>query len=152
MTKPFSAAESLIRIQNLLYNYSQKQQWIESLDSQEKEQLNVENNFVQKDKEWIDQLYHIIAEDAEEGIDVEKLASKMFLSQRQLTRKTKAIIGIPPAKLIKEIKLDMARKLLESGESYSISEIAYKTGFETHANFSVVFKKRFGKSPKEYSR
>ncbi len=152
LTKPFSAAELLIRIQNLLYNYSQKQLWIESLDSQEVEELKLENNLLQKDKEWIDQLYQIIAEAAEDGIDVDKLASIMCLSPRQLTRRTKAFIGITPAKLIKEIKLDMARKLLESGEPYSIAEIAYKTGFETHANFSVVFKKRFGKSPSEYSR
>ncbi len=42
--------------------------------------------------------------------------------------------------------LRKARKLLETGAAISISEVAYKVGFENQSSFSRLFKNHFGKS------
>jgi AraC-like DNA-binding protein len=35
-------------------------------------------------------------------------------------------------------------------DRYSISEVAYQVGFNTHSSFTVSFKAFYGVSPKEY--
>ena len=64
--------------------------------------------------------------------------------------KLKSITGLSPAKFIKEIRLQTARKQLENGTIISITEVSHNVGFENISTFSSVFKKRFGKSPSEY--
>ena len=57
---------------------------------------------------------------------------------------------LSPAKFIKEVQLQMARKELENGTSLSVKEVAFNNGFELPSTFSKLFKARFGKSPSEY--
>jgi YesN/AraC family two-component response regulator len=45
--------------------------------------------------------------------------------------------------------LKKAIQLLES-ENYSVSEVAYKVGFNDPSYFTRIFKKEYGKAPSEY--
>ena len=104
-----------------------------------------------KEKEFLEELLqHIKASLEEGGITAEMLAGKVFLSQRQLTRKLKVITGLTPGKLIKEVQLQEARRLLEEGSFINIQEVAFSIGYSNPAYFSTAFKKRFGKSPTDY--
>lgn len=58
--------------------------------------------------------------------------------------------GKSPAKVLMEMRLDDARRMLEEG--MHPVDIFYETGFETLAHFSRKFKERFGISPSRYIR
>ncbi len=60
------------------------------------------------------------------------------------------ITGLTPAKFLREIQLQAARKSLEDGKWVSVSDLAYQFGFKQLSTFSALFKKRFGKNPSEY--
>lgn len=163
LTKPFSVPELLIRIQNLLYNFHQRKEWQEQeqkisdepnqhkTDKKTIDNATPQNLVSQDDKIWIDKLKIFIEESlGNTALDAKSLAASVFLSPRQLNRKLKSITGLSPAKFIKEVQLQTARKTLENGAFISISEVAQNHGFEYQGTFSTLFKQRFGKSPREY--
>ncbi|TLX74369.1 response regulator [Labilibacter sediminis] len=82
---------------------------------------------------------------------VGELESALSLSRMQLYRKLKSLVGIPANEFIRDYRLRRAAVLLSEGE-YNITEIIYKTGFSNHSYFTRSFKKKFGKSPKEFSK
>ncbi len=86
----------------------------------------------------------------EQSPSVDELAQFFFLSTRQFHRRLKIATGLTPAKFIREVQLEKARDLLETGKMLSVSETAYSCGFETPDTFSRLYKQRFGKSPSEY--
>ena len=69
----------------------------------------------------------------------------------QFFRKIKAVSGISPNKLIVNIRMKMAADMLRENQ-YTISEIAYQTGFSDPSYFSRVFKSVFQITPKEYQK
>ncbi len=156
LTKPFSVPELLIRVQNLLFNYHQRLDWQSSPEFLEQQSETHEKNdskveIIAKEKEWVDELTSFVENAlSESNLNVDSLATAFFLSSRQLNRKLKAITGLSPAKFIKEIRLQSARKKLEMGAAISVTEVAYDVGFENVSTFSSVFKNRFGKSPSTY--
>jgi len=80
---------------------------------------------------------------------VDELGQEAGLSRMHLFRKMKALTGDSPSDLIKKVRLEKSKELLEKGE-LSISNIAYDTGFSTPGNFSTAFKKFFGDTPAQY--
>lgn len=77
---------------------------------------------------------------------VDELCREVGISERQLQRKLKAITNKSPIQLISSVKLHNAKKLLMT-ETYSISEVAYQSGFNNPSYFAKCFKKEFGMSP-----
>ena len=65
---------------------------------------------------------------------------------RQIFRKS---YGISPLKYINNLKITRAKELIQSG-MYSISDIAFLSGFHDESYFSREFKKATGVSPKNY--
>jgi signal transduction histidine kinase/DNA-binding response OmpR family regulator len=157
LSKPFSVAELLIRVQNLLYNYHQRRKWLSEEDKtteeENEDQLAVDHsdNEVISETDWLKATEEVIRSSIPSNVlDVNGLAKKMLLSPRQLSRKLKSLTGLTPAKFIREIQLQIARKELENGKAISIAEVAYNSGFDNPNNFSTTFKKRFGKPPSDY--
>ncbi len=56
-----------------------------------------------------------------------------------------------PVDLVIKIKLNHASELLKANHSFRISDVAYASGFNNPKYFSTLFKKHYGKTPKEYS-
>ncbi len=80
------------------------------------------------------------------AFNVEALASKVFTSRSNLFKKTKPLTGKSPVVLIREMRMEKAKLLLET-EQFSVREIAEKVGFEDSSYFGRVYKKYFGVSP-----
>lgn len=84
-------------------------------------------------------------------LSVEKLCVIMKMSQTMLYRKLKAYTGLSITSFVRKIRLkNGARLLLQSG--LSISEIAYKVGFNDPGYFTKCFHQEFGKSPKNFQK
>lgn len=150
LTKPFSVQELMVRIQNLLFNHQQRIDWNAITDNEEASSV-ADNELNKNDKAFLQNIREIIEDfPADENLTVDILAEQVFFSSKQLTRKLKALTGFSTAKYIKEVKLIKAKDLLEEGSGESISEIAYKSGFDSLTTFSAIFKKRFGAPPSKY--
>ncbi|MCB0618451.1 MAG: helix-turn-helix transcriptional regulator, partial [Saprospiraceae bacterium] len=84
----------------------------------------------------------------EESFSVVELAQAASMSRSQLHRKLKALTGKSPNELIREMRLQRARELLEKGAG-NASEVAFRVGFNSLAYFSKCFSDFFGLLPSE---
>lgn len=79
------------------------------------------------------------------------LADLAYLSGRSLSsfkREFQRIYGVPPAKWIRERRLEKAHELL-STTPMTVAQICYSLGFENPAHFSRIFKQKYGIAPSE---
>ena len=98
----------------------------------------------------MDKVIEIIHERiSDTGFSVDELGQEAGLSRMHLFRKMKALTGESPSDLIKKIRLEKSKELLEKGE-LSISDVANDTGFSSPPNFSTAFKKFYGDTPAQY--
>jgi len=146
LTKPFSFSILTQSLTTLLYNreilrtYFTKN--IYKLDSS----ISYENSEI----EFISKITGLIKDKIDDStFGVEQLADTLEISRVQLYRKIKAVMGISISDYIQSIKLDHAKKLLETTD-LSISDVAYSAGFSSPNYFSTSFKGKFGKTPKSF--
>ena len=103
---------------------------------------DIDSDFYSRLLEVMQQEMH----DPETGVD--RLAAMMNLGRSQFYRKIKALTGISPVELLRDMRLREARRLLTTTE-LSISEIAYEAGFSTPAYFTKCFREAYGQTPSE---
>jgi DNA-binding response OmpR family regulator len=147
ITKPFLPNQLMLVIKNLL----KTQHHIKEFYSNTKIENGEEPIGINpKDKQFITEALQVIEDNmSNEQFGVEMLGHELSLSRTHLFRKFKSLTGTGPNDYIRQIRLKNAANLISEG-MLSISEIAYKVGFKTPANFSTSFKALYGKSPKEY--
>ena len=80
------------------------------------------------------------------NLKMDDLGDEIGLSRVQLYRKVKAITGLTPVELLRQMRLQRGYVLLQSTNK-TVNEIAYEVGFGTPGYFSNCFKKQFGKYP-----
>jgi transcriptional regulator GlxA family with amidase domain len=99
-------------------------------------------------RKWLDKLESIILQYNEDRpLSVAELAKAVCLSERQLYRQIKQLLGITPNNLIQELRLRRAQCLLESGAFPTVAEVAYAAGFNCPEYFSNLFYKKYGERP-----
>ena len=84
-----------------------------------------------------------------ERINVEDLANHCLLSRRNFERRFKKATNYSPAEYIQYLKIEAARRQLESSR-YHINEVMYAVGYNDNKAFRTTFKKITGFSPLEY--
>jgi len=110
----------------------------------------VYNSNSQEESPFLILLYEVI--DAQMGnnqFGPDLLAEYMNLSRSQLYKKVKALTNLSVSIVIRNRRLLKSLALLSHTE-LTISEIAYTMGFNDPAYYTRCFKKRYGKSPKEF--
>lgn len=110
----------------------------------------IEPNSTSLDQQFILKIIQYTQENIKEtNLNVEKLADEFNLSRSQLYRKIKTLTGLSANELIRKIRLERAKELLEESTAPSVSEISYNVGFSSPSYFSKCFKTHFGVLPKE---
>ncbi len=84
-------------------------------------------------------------------ISVSDLAEQATLSVSQLHREFAARFGITPNKYIREVRIGVARHLLET-EDLSMAQVASECGFYDQSHFTRHFKSSTGLTPLQYRR
>jgi AraC family transcriptional regulator len=84
-----------------------------------------------------------------ETISLDDLASEACLSPFHFARLFNQATGQPPHRYVMERRVAAARALL-AGRHTSMAEVALETGFGTQANFSRVFRKLTGLTPRQF--
>ncbi|WP_144808247.1 helix-turn-helix domain-containing protein [Enterococcus casseliflavus] len=94
-------------------------------------------------------LIAFIQENLSGNVTVSDLAEFMHMSKPTLNRFCMNKLNKVPQDLINDIKITLAKNLLESTDE-KIFEIGEKAGFFNASAFTIFFKKETGLSPKEY--
>lgn len=84
-----------------------------------------------------------------EKISVEDLAMKYAIGKRHFERRFKKATNNSPLEYIQRVKIEAAKKHLESSRK-NINEVMYDVGYSDTKAFRTVFKKITGLSPVEY--
>lgn len=80
---------------------------------------------------------------------LQELSEEIGLSLKKLKEGFKQIYGDSVYSFLFEYKMEVARKLLESG-NYNVSEVGLKVGYSTASHFIAAFKKKYRTTPKKY--
>jgi len=84
-----------------------------------------------------------------EDFNIDSICKNMGISRVLLYKKVKTLLNMNVNDYILSTRLQKAKYLLKN-ESFTIAEIASKTGFTSPAYFSTVFKSKNGMTPKEF--
>ena len=82
---------------------------------------------------------------------VETLAQHMNMSRSTLVRKLKSITGQTPLQFIRDVKMDEARRLLQS-RSATVADVAQRLGYSDREHFSRIFREVTGQLPSEWQK
>src|SRR5690606_38479043 len=87
---------------------------------------------------------------ADADFSVEDLSHELGMSRVHLYKKLQALTGKSPLEFIRIIRLQRAAQLLEKSQ-LTVSEVAYKVGFNNPKYFAKYFKAEFGVLPSAYA-
>lgn len=107
------------------------------------------NGLKDHDDETIINAQEFIEENFSEKITVEQLAGQFNITRRTFERRFKKATRNTVAEYIQRVKIEAAKKLLESGRK-TVSDIMYEVGYVDIQTFRDVFKKITGMTPVDY--
>lgn len=159
ITKPFSATYLKARVKNILQRKLKIQQAYREklLDTgvKSKEETSEDNEpqvpeMSPSDKRFMDKLIELMESRIDNSdLVVDDLVKEMAVSRSVFFKKLKTLTGLAPVEFIKEVRINKAIKLIESGE-FSITQVAYMVGINDPRYFSKCFKQKIGMTPSEY--
>lgn len=146
LSKPFSIKTLTTRIEGLIASRAKLQELYRKKMLSDPSEIKVES---ENDK-FILHLVQIVEANFENpDFNIQMLCDALCCSYQYVYRKVKALTGETVNDFIRTIKLKRAAQYLCAGE-LRISEILYKSGFNSHSYFTKCFKKHFGMTPREY--
>jgi len=149
ITKPFSSAYLEARIENLLKLRKQLQELHRSSLTTGVISLS-KPTIVSHDDVFLQQLITYIEQNIDNlELTIEDIVNNVGLSRSAFFKKLKSLTGLAPVEFLKEVRIQRAAQLIESGE-YNFSEITYMVGISDPRYFSRCFRQKFGMSPREY--
>ena len=77
------------------------------------------------------------------------VAARFDMSMRSFNRRFKAALSKTPLQYLQEIRIENAKDLLKTS-NLSITEIAYRVGYQDMSHFTGLFKKFLAVTPSEY--
>jgi DNA-binding response OmpR family regulator len=139
ITKPFNAKELVARVKNLI----ETRKMLKAKTLMEKPRRDVES----VEDAFIRDLLDIFAKNLENShFVIEDVVPLVGLSKSTVQRKVKRYTNKTFNQLLREFRLEQAKAMMER-KGGNISEIAFKTGFNSVSYFSFSFKNYFGYSP-----
>lgn len=84
---------------------------------------------------------------SETFVDVSFLASATAMSKATLLRRLKQETGQSPSAFIRQVRLDMARDLLDAKQVRTVGEAMTQTGFSSMGHFAKAYRDAFRESP-----
>lgn len=159
ITKPFSATYLKARVRNLLVQ-RQKLQTLYRQDlmpagaptsTEEGDQAEKKAPEMSSiDRKFMDKLVELMEKNMDNGdLVVDDLVRELAVSRSVFFKKLKTLTGLAPIEFIKEMRINRAVQLIDTGE-YSMTQISYMVGINDPRYFSKCFKQKMGMTPTEY--
>lgn len=143
INKPFNTNELLLKIQNILIS----REYI--ISKYRKEIISRPEEFIEKsqDELFLESLVANINLRLEDShFKMEELVAPLNMSYSSIYRKCQSLTGHSLVDLVRLLRLKKAAILITK-HGYTVSETAFKTGFNDPKYFSKCFKKQFKKNP-----
>ena len=149
VTKPFDMKVLQLTLRNLVES---RQKLRERLASLEEINENIADSTSELDLKLMKEMKEIICANLDKpDFTVDTLAYELRVSRTTLYNKVKGLTGNTPSDLIREARINKAKKLL--GEHrYQIVEVGEQVGFADQKYFREIFKKSVGMTPSEYAK
>jgi len=145
ITKPFNTKKLQARVDQLIHNRKQLQTHYSRTFS-----INPDLAITSTETEFLVKLQDVLDEHiTNSDFTSEKFSELLLMSRTQLHRKLKAIAGMSTSEFIRSQRLKIAAELLVKSDD-TISEVAYKVGFNSPSYFIKCFKLQFNSTPSEY--
>ena len=145
LVKPFDSDELRVRVANLI---EVRRKLIAGLDKRGVLSSPV-LNLPPLDKSFLEKVHEAIEKKmVDEKFGVDALCREMNMSERQFRRKLKSLTGQTPSQIVRSMRLQCARLLLDNND-LSIAEISFMVGFASPAYFTKTFREEFGVLPSE---
>lgn len=113
--------------------------------------LDREDNFEKTATDDFKYAINFISENCTEKINFRQLASNLNISYDHFHHKFKDITGHSPQSYLINKRLEETAKILKYSP-LNCTEIAYNYGFSNSAQFSMLFKRKYGVSPLQYRK
>ncbi len=173
ITKPFSATYLKARVENLLSQRRKLRDFYRDnlmshvvsptaafLPADDEQPVPVEDDAADdsqqviemsaNDRRFMDKLVDLMEKNMDNGeLIVDILVREMAVSRSVFFKKLKTLTGLAPIEFIKEMRINRAAQLIESGE-FNMTQISYMVGINDPRYFSKCFKAKYGMTPTEY--
>ena len=100
-----------------------------------------------EDERFLDKVRLYIEENiGNSEANIEAMASFAATSRSTLNRRLKSLLGVTAMQLLIDTRLKRGRHLLTHSD-FTVTDVAYKCGYEDIYYFSKAYKKKFGETP-----
>ncbi|WP_159441025.1 helix-turn-helix domain-containing protein [Pedobacter caeni] len=126
----------------------------ESAFFQEKEKYK-NKEIDQKTLDLIEQKLSIIIEKElflNPNFTLDEAAKELKVTKHLLSQYVNEILGKSFSNLVKEYRIEKAKRLLETEKNYTIESLGYDSGFNSKSTFFTAFKTITGLTPAEYQK
>ena len=147
LTKPFDGKELLVRTKNLI----EQRRRLRELYSNKEVQIDPKKVTVTSmDQNFLEKVLALLEENSPNSdFGVPQMQDALAMSKTQLHRKLKALTNEAPGELLRNFRLKRAAQLL-SQKADSVTQIAYKVGFNNLSYFAKCFKELYGVAPSSF--
>ena len=147
ITKPFNFEILQSRIRNLIH-----QRELFQKDFHKQIEVKASSvNIVSLDEKLIQRAIKCVEQNiSDTGFSVEGLSHELGMSRVHLYKKLLALTGKSPIEFIRVIRLQQAAQLLEKSQ-LTVSEVAYRVGFNNPKYFTKYFKEEYKVLPSAYA-
>ncbi len=168
ITKPFSASYLKARVENLLAQRRQLRDFYRDhlmsmagtgtiSVAEESAAAEAQANEAPQpmemspiDRRFMDKLMELMEKNIDNGeLVVDALVRELAVSRSVFFKKLKTLTGLAPIEFIKEVRINRAAQLIETGE-FNMTQISYMVGINDPRYFSKCFKAKYGMTPTEY--
>lgn len=108
----------------------------------------------QKTPSWVKDLKEIIQDqiDTQFAFDLKKISNDLELNPSYLSREfSKYFEDLNFGEYVRKLRIEKAIQLIQNS-TYTLTEIAYMTGFSDQSHFTRIFKLHTGKNPSSYRK
>ena len=151
ITKPFSSEFLQARIENLMNQRIQLQQYYRSQYITAKTDFNLPPlELASQEDHFMQTLIQLMNDNLENfDLNIDLLATKLNMSRTVFFNKLKTLTGFSPVEFVREVRFERAAEYIRDTQ-LTVAEISYKVGIEDPRYFSRCFKQKFGATPSEY--
>ena len=101
---------------------------------------------------WVDELKTLMQDQVDTNISLKQLSENVNINPAYLSREfSKYFDDMSFGDYIRKLRIDKSLEYLTT-TSYSLTKIAYLTGFSDQSHFTRIFKKHVGKTPSAYKK
>lgn len=86
------------------------------------------------------------------NFNLEEAAKELNITKHLLSQYVNEVLGKSFSNLIKEYRIEKAKKLLETEKNLTLESLGYDSGFNSKSTFFTAFKKTTGLTPAEYQK